>query len=154
MLSENVHKDDGTAVMAAAETANNWLNTPAFTNAGFGPAQSEQAFGMAWLYNSAAPLAPSSNGMIQRFNREDTSSTMPYMMQGSGVAYLRPASAHPGIFIAVFAGGNTRNISEDIEYAVYQQLMTPNGTKAIAPSSLNTNMADVFMLEPLTDSDY
>jgi prepilin-type N-terminal cleavage/methylation domain-containing protein len=42
----------------------------------------------------------------------------------------RPASNHPGIVIVVFAGGNTKNLREDIDYPVYCLLMTPNGANS------------------------
>jgi len=41
--------------------------------------------------------------------------------------YPRPSSPHTGGFLATFCDGHTDFIDEDIDYAVYQQLMTPNG---------------------------
>ncbi len=41
--------------------------------------------------------------------------------------HARPASNHPGICVFAFCGGNVRTISEDIDYRVYKQLMTPFG---------------------------
>lgn len=37
------------------------------------------------------------------------------------------ASRHPGGVVVTFCGGNTRFVSEDISYLVYQHLMTPDG---------------------------
>jgi len=42
-----------------------------------------------------------------------------------GLAYSRPASAHPGGVNAYFCDNHFRFISEEIEYRVFTQLMTP-----------------------------
>ena len=38
----------------------------------------------------------------------------------------RPSSGHNGGVNAVFADGHTQFLNEDIEYTIYQALMTPN----------------------------
>ncbi len=48
-----------------------------------------------------------------------------------GLAYARPSSNHPGGVNVVFADGHLHYLSEDIDYKVYTQLMTPNGSEAI-----------------------
>lgn len=45
----------------------------------------------------------------------------------------RPSSSHPGGVNAAFAGGKTAFLSENIEYVVYQQLMTPDSAKSNMP---------------------
>jgi hypothetical protein len=57
------------------------------------------------------------------------------------------------VFNVAFAGGNARAIREDIEYRVYQQLMTPDGSKAVALDEPDLNMR-LFMQPPLAASDY
>jgi prepilin-type N-terminal cleavage/methylation domain-containing protein len=47
----------------------------------------------------------------------------------------RPSSNHPGGFLVVMCDGNSRFISEDIEYRVYCLLMTPDGANAKIASS-------------------
>ncbi|MCH8840804.1 MAG: hypothetical protein IH831_09055 [Planctomycetes bacterium] len=81
------------------------------------------------------------------------------MLEGipGGSRFARPASEHPEIVIAVFAGGNTKSISEQIAYRVYQQLMTPNGRNAQYAGlndTDNQDMRDLFNIPPLSDSDY
>ena len=39
----------------------------------------------------------------------------------------RPASNHPGGVVVSFCDGHVRFISQDIDYDVYKQLMTPGG---------------------------
>ena len=63
-------------------------------------------------------------------------------------------------FIAAFCQGNARAIREDIEFRVYQQLMTPQGQKAAYANTPNDHIEkDLplnkrFMNPPLSDSDY
>jgi prepilin-type N-terminal cleavage/methylation domain-containing protein len=47
----------------------------------------------------------------------------------------RPSSKHPGVVVMAFADGSTRIISEDIEYHIYQSLMTPVNKKSDMPQS-------------------
>jgi hypothetical protein len=115
---------------------------------------------MTWVYDSASPLAPGPNWQ-QRINRDDPNFIPPYMNASGpshqGARFKRPASEHPEIVIAVFAGGNTRPISEQIEYRVYQQLMTPNGRNATYPGLDDTGLATMresFNIPPLSNSDY
>jgi len=151
MLSENVHKDEsGTTAVNSS-----WLRTSAFISGT--PAQGEQPFGMVWVVpdtGNPSVLNPSP-AVQERFNRD---TTFPATYAGTGEQFTRPASEHPEIFIAVFVGGNTRSISEAIEYRVYQQLMTPNGAKSIWPSDLAVVLPNAFLnadpTRQLSDDDY
>lgn len=119
----------------------------------------EYRYGMTWAVSDysdpQAMLVPSPNE-FQPFNRD----TRPLANQINfdSSAFARPASEHPEIFLVAFCGGNTRAISQDIEFRVYQQLMTPNGQKAQAPDiNLNPNQKNpwlIFMNPPLAESDY
>ena len=44
--------------------------------------------------------------------------------------YARPSSNHSGGVVATFCGGNVQFVSEDIDYYVYQHLMTPDSLGA------------------------
>jgi hypothetical protein len=50
-----------------------------------------------------------------------------------GPEFARPSSEHPGGFQAVFVGGNTRYLSEAIDYAVYAQLLSSHGARTLDP---------------------
>lgn len=50
------------------------------------------------------------------------------------VEHLRPSSLHPGGVIASFADKHTQFLSEQIDYRVYQQLLTPNRGESHAPN--------------------
>ncbi|MCH7752975.1 MAG: DUF1559 domain-containing protein [Planctomycetes bacterium] len=159
MLSENVHKDE-----TAFPIHNSWLRTSGFLDSStqITPNIGEQPFGMVWIYDPTSPLAPGPNWQ-QRINRDDPDFFDSYMYASGaanrGARFARPASEHPEIVIAVFAGGNTKSISEQIQYRVYQQLMTPNGRNAQLPGTgfndqVNRDMRNIFNIPPLSDSDY
>ena len=151
MLSENIHKDDDDPLRSHHSS---WLRSSAFLRGsvtGYG----EQPFGMVWVYQANSPLSPAP-ATQERINR-DVDDALTYADANQGARFARPASEHPEIVIAVFAGGNTKSISEQIEYRVYQQLMTPNGRNAQYPgldSNGNRVMRNLFNIPPLSDSDY
>lgn len=166
MYSENTQKEDGTLF----NINNNWLSSSHWNSADNEKiAETEQAFGMTWVYaqpnknNPSAGLPDSS--VFQPFSkdyREPPNDNSSYISYGS--AFRRPASAHPGAFNVVFAGGNTRAINEQIEYLVYQQLMTPKGKKAVWKQGSNPPVPEVaknpsdprmsFMAKTFSDADY
>ncbi len=47
----------------------------------------------------------------------------------------RPSSKHPGGVVMSFADGSTKFISQDIQYHVYQALLTPSNRKSDMPQS-------------------
>lgn len=55
-------------------------------------------------------------------------------LQESGPEFARPSSAHPGGFQAAFVGGNTRYLSDSIDYVVYAQLLSSDGFRTVDPS--------------------
>jgi len=163
LFSENVHKDP-----MINNRASTWLG-PIQNNNLLAPAQlaanatwdlnPEQRFGMTWHYDDATPFAP---GAFQPLNRDDDTLTGELYMD-FGARFARPASEHPEVFIVAFCGGNTKEISEAIDYRVYQQLMTPNGAKAafyetpnvsIEQEVRDNNGGNGFMTPPLNEGDY
>lgn len=140
LLSENISKDENVA---------NWLTYNLSLNV-----YPEQYYGMVWVA-SLNPVPTNRDYGQERFNRETVSPKNRYIDEGA--RFARPASAHPEIFIAVFAGGSTRSIRANIDYTVYQRLMTPNGKKCIDPSN-TTNISQAIssfrQLPSLSNSDY
>ncbi len=158
LMAENSQKDDGTEGNSAEQTAtrHSWLKTPGLNGGGgITSNQAEQAFGMVWVYSPGSAAVPPS-ALFRRFN--DRNPIEPYMTAPlGGIPYARPSSEHPDIFMTVFAGGNTRAISEDIDYRIYQQLMTPNGNKAEYPGQTdaqNITMRQEFSAKQLADDEY
>lgn len=165
MYSENVHRDPTVSLGTAT-----WLgpiqNTAYGAKSSMGATQSdmqsnpEQRFGFMWPYVKSSPLTPPDTN-FQPINRD--------FMQGQAVGpygsfgqrFARPASEHPDVFVAVFCEGNTKEISQDIAFQVYQQLMTPDGQKiedvTNNPGYLiekNAPAAQRFMNPPLNEADY
>lgn len=173
LASENVHKDDGSTTSARSTwlgmtqpPALNWIQMQ-FQGSESQRAQTEQAFGMVWVYTDASsstptmnPQPPSGNqnpDVFAPFNREGPQFSGEYVQQGT--AYRRPASSHPEVFNVVFAGGNTDTLSESIEYRVYQQLLTSNGQKAVnfdgkREIDIETNGGMGFTARPISEDDY
>jgi hypothetical protein len=152
LLSENVHKDH--PGMPGASFANNWLRTEALGSGN--PAVAEQYFGMVWVFGGQNVQQWQNPYQLQeRINRDSRDLGGNY--QDEGRVYARPASAHPDLFIVSWASGATQSIGADIEYRVYQQLMTPNGAKCVWTEAPNQTLPNAFLnADPtmrLTDSD-
>ncbi len=72
-----------------------------------------------------------------------------------GLAFARPASAHPGGVNAYFCDNHYRFITEEIDYHVYTQLMTPRqGTMAIDLSGTTPTTANPRWDYILGEADY
>ncbi len=118
MFSENIHKDENLA---------SWVAPPLIAELGF----YEQLYGMVWfVYDpfDTPPVPPMISGEQAPISRDTIDDTTFYEFSYSGGnpqaypgMFARPASAHPEVFIVVFAGGNTRQISNNIDYSVYQR---------------------------------
>ena len=161
LLAENVHKDHDQIVNSGQ--VGTWLGPiiPDFQDyADYDSSISmetnpEQRYGMTWVLYSQAPLRAFGNA--QEPINQDTSNGALYGSQGA--RFSRPSSEHPEIFIAGFCGGSVKSINANIEYRVYQQLMTPKGAKAALPETPNMLIENsvqggVFMNPPLSDSDF
>jgi prepilin-type N-terminal cleavage/methylation domain-containing protein len=152
LLTENVHRDLTT-----------WLGpvqTPPSGNVdSLAPDMSdnpEQRFGFVWVYDEGtAPGQPPAN-MFAPINREADLQPSSYANEGS--VYAHPASTHPEVVVVAFAGGSVSELAETIDYAVYQQLMTPAGLKAMdttqRPPVLIEKPNRTFMTKPLNAGDY
>ena len=155
LLSENIHKDDN--------QGHTWLSSSVLNvgNALAVQHSTEQAFGMIWAYSNAATFNNPPDSLFYRFSRTQNSSGVDYtgdfIQANNGIPFARPASSHSGLFITAFVEGNTKSINEAIEYRVYQQLMTPNGAKAVyagQDATQNRDMQNAFNAKPLSNSDF
>jgi prepilin-type N-terminal cleavage/methylation domain-containing protein len=71
--------------------------------------------------------------------RDQTTGTIAF-----GVEVCRPSSRHPGGVIVAFGGGNTQFMNDEVEYHVYQALMTPDGKKSNQPNPKYLLKADDY----------
>ncbi|MEX2171604.1 MAG: DUF1559 domain-containing protein [Pirellulales bacterium] len=118
MLSENIHKNPLYC----------WLGVS-------GDQFGEQHFGMNWVVNGqpdGASTAPTNQARISLENPRVLDVTT---ADSQGYPYYsRPASTHPGNGVnVIFADGHGDVLVPEIEYVVFQQLMTPNGRKCEDP---------------------
>ena len=140
MLSENIHKD--------------YDATPQFS---WFSGWSEQQLGMVWVPNDQ-PVPGNTLEDQEQINREDSNN-----FDASIPRFARPASAHGGGVNVAYCDGHGGFVREDIDYVVYQQLLTPNGRKSEDPRGHVPNTTDlptnspirVFRTaQPLTEGDY
>jgi prepilin-type N-terminal cleavage/methylation domain-containing protein len=164
LTSENVHKDIDVSGMPCTwlgPLQTNFLSTTPAASAANSTMTTnpEQRFGMVWPYISGSHLNPGKMN-IQPFNRDFDQNDTPAPYSTFGSRFARPASEHGEVFVVSFCGGNTREINENIDFRVYQQLMTPDGQKiaeADDPTYLiekDLPTAERFMVPPLNDADY
>jgi prepilin-type N-terminal cleavage/methylation domain-containing protein len=167
LFSENVNKDVQALALGRTATWLGPLQQQQFTPNGTNPAVNvqmssnpEQRFGMVWVYDEESPFAPNFS-LVQPFNRDDDSYSGAF--GEAGPRFARPTSTHPEVFMVAFCGGNNKEISENIEYRVYQQLMTPNGQKVASYEKENilieaemrqNNNGKGFMTPPLNEGEY
>ena len=152
MLSENVHKNENYS----------WLGVGA---GGLG----EHQFGMVWITgaDSNTPL----NDAITQADSELSSAATADKRQApfsfapgvefyAGVpGYVRPASNHAaGTFNVIFADNHGLSLNAELDYIVYQQLMTPNGRKCVDPFNHdgfgNEPMTNYLAAPPVSEADF
>jgi prepilin-type N-terminal cleavage/methylation domain-containing protein len=145
MYAENIHKNyDSTTSNGAPAFA--WL---------FG---SEQQLGFVWvvptLASATAPVPGDGIGDQEALNRDSVGDSK---FIPTHPRYARPSSAHKGGMNVTFCGGNAHFLRDDIDYTVYQQLMTPNGRKCVNPN-LHTDtgaaMTKFTKGAPLSQNDW
>jgi prepilin-type processing-associated H-X9-DG protein len=147
LLSENCHKSYE-PVSAGNPARFTWL---------FG---TEQHLGIVWVV-STAPQPGNSIVDQERINRvgEDAYSHDP-VFDPNLPRFARPASNHgPGVNVA-FADGHSKFLSDDIEYIVYQQLLSAHGKKCVDPAGHNLNLSPGDPIHtfrnapPLSEADF
>jgi len=161
LLSENDNKDYEPAMSGAPYFT--WLggaDTNSDGNLEFG---TEQQLGFVWVVelNPQPDPSPETSTSItnqERINRE-TGIVTKFPAQIPDFA--RPASHHTSGVNVVFADGHTQFLREDIDYLVYQRLITPNGRKCVDPvawgnpvGSTPPAIVTFHKAPPLSEADY
>jgi prepilin-type processing-associated H-X9-DG protein/prepilin-type N-terminal cleavage/methylation domain-containing protein len=137
MFAENIHKTyDSTSPSGAP--AFGWL---------FG--NFEQQLGFVWVVptSGTSPAQPVGNSVTDQepLNRADAATYPPDIPR-----YARPASPHGGGMNVAYCDGHSDFLRDDIDYAVYQQLMTPWGRKCDDPAShRGPNTAGLSATDPI-----
>jgi prepilin-type N-terminal cleavage/methylation domain-containing protein/prepilin-type processing-associated H-X9-DG protein len=144
LLAENIHKTYFPPV-GGGPPLFGWIGAPEdYVSTG-----TEQQLGMVWVANPTPPptLQEQINGNVDQL--ADFDPRIP--------RFARPAGPHGDGVNVVYADGHGQFLRSDIEYDVYQRLMTPNGRKCVDPVShtpINAEIDYFRKLPPLSDADY
>lgn len=164
MRMSGVRDGAGTTILFAENINKTYLssgNLPMFSwLAGsdklLGPGPSEQQLGVVWVVPSTgtAPVPGPAIGDQERIggNKDDIVDFDPAMPR-----FARPGSAHGSGANVAFCDGHSSYLRDDIDYIVYQQLMTPNGRKSVnvADHSDNGQAMTAFRnAPPLNEKDF
>jgi prepilin-type processing-associated H-X9-DG protein/prepilin-type N-terminal cleavage/methylation domain-containing protein len=141
LFAENIHKSyDATGAIGGAP-AFGWLGGDWTTGA------VEQQLGFVWVVptpagatSPAQPVGISVNDQ-EAINRDTASAPLSPQYKPTIPRYARPASAHSGGVNVAFCDGHGDFLRDDIDYTVYQQLMTPWGRKCVDPADHNNGTA-------------
>jgi prepilin-type N-terminal cleavage/methylation domain-containing protein/prepilin-type processing-associated H-X9-DG protein len=143
MFAENFHKS-----YQSASGANmfSWLGNAV-------PAEpAEQRFGIVWVADTT-PQPGLARTDQERINGNATETVdFPF----AAPAFARPAGTHGSGVNVAFCDGHGGFIRDDIDYIVYQQLMTPNGRKCVDPAGTATlqEIQTFQAAAPLAEDDY
>lgn len=113
----------------------------------------ERQLAFVWYADMATPSTPGAADGItgppleNRINRHIGEDPL-YL----DIKYARPASYHPNIVNVAFCDGHVRTLSQDIDYLVYTQLMTPRGRDAKFVG-VQTQVDPVFRVIPLDEKN-
>jgi prepilin-type N-terminal cleavage/methylation domain-containing protein/prepilin-type processing-associated H-X9-DG protein len=158
MLSENLNKKYDPVGSGAAAFYFTWLGGAGGTSPNYNPTfGTEQQLGFVWVVN-ANPQPGTGLNNQERINRDSAVAAPDWNPRQTNFA--RPASAHSGGVNVAYADGHTGYVREDIDYTVYQRLLTSNSKKCVDPLDWTDNLGagepiDVFRKAPvLTESDY
>ncbi|MEM1305064.1 MAG: DUF1559 domain-containing protein, partial [Planctomycetota bacterium] len=148
MLSENIHKNENYS----------WL--------GVAPSElGEQQFGMVWITAGAGSSGSTTVDTLITTNPSGSHEQAPLSFADATVfpantpGYVRPASNHAsGAFNVVYADSHAGSLNADLDYIVYQQLMTTKGRRCVDPVD-HTNTADEPMVSyrnapPISEADF
>lgn len=161
LFSENVQKDAGINTWLGPVNGDE-LRTPDNPLATSMASNPEQRYGMTWAWDQNQPLQPEVD-LFQPFSKDmrtTNSGTFTDTGDQDTNPFARPASSHRADgFVVGFCGGNVDIINNDIDFRVYQQLMTPSGLKAAHANSPQVSIEQTlspngFMNPPLSDNDY
>jgi prepilin-type processing-associated H-X9-DG protein/prepilin-type N-terminal cleavage/methylation domain-containing protein len=129
LYAENIHKSYDSTSATSSAPAFGWLG---------GDWQSgsvEQQLGFVWVVptTGTSPSQPVSTSVNDQeaINRDTAPTPFTPLYPANMPRYARPASAHSGGVNVAFCDGHGDFLRDDIDYGVYQQLMTPWGRKCV-----------------------
>jgi prepilin-type processing-associated H-X9-DG protein len=154
LYTENIHKSYDSVTSDGAPAISwlgRWSNTPSSKT-------HEQAVGFVWVVpaNGTSPAQPVGNTVNDQEAINRNTSTG-FTFSPDTPRYARPAGSHGDGANVAFCDGHGMFLRQDIDYVVYQQLMTPNGRKCVDAASNNppSNIIKAFQnAPPLSENSY
>ena len=143
MYAENFHKN---YLAATGAPMFSWLGNAVASEI------MEQRFGIVWVAHTT-PQPGSTRTNQERINGNSTS-TVQYPFDIP--LFARPAGTHGSGVNVAFCDGHGEFIAENIDYIVYQQLLTANGRKCVDPAGTATitEIQKFQAAPPLAEDDY
>ena len=154
MLSENIHKSYEPVGASGSSPFFTWLGGDGLD------VGTEQQLGFVWVVNDNPQPGPPASTALDEQERINRIASGILTFNPNIPRLARPASNHSGGVNVVFCDGHGQYLREDIDYLVYQRLMTPNGKKCVDPrdwtANLNVNqpIRTFRTAPPLTEADY
>jgi prepilin-type processing-associated H-X9-DG protein len=144
MFAENVHKTYLPVSPPATVPVMSWLGNPN------GKLPSEQQLGFVWVANQNPQ--PGTSLTSQEAINGNSSQAIDF--DPAIPNYAIPSSGHGSGVIVAFCDGHSSFLRQDIDYKVYQQLMTSDGRKCEDPTGGNAAEINAFrILPPLSEKD-
>jgi prepilin-type processing-associated H-X9-DG protein len=143
LYAENFHKN---YLAASGAPTFSWLGNAVANEI------MEQRFGIVWV----ALTTPQPGNTRTDQERLNGNSSAIVAFPFDIPAFARPAGTHGGGVNVTFCDGHGDFISDDIDYIVYQQLLTPNGRKCVDPAGPATQdeILKFQKAPPLAEDDY
>jgi prepilin-type N-terminal cleavage/methylation domain-containing protein/prepilin-type processing-associated H-X9-DG protein len=115
----------------------------------------EQRFGIVWVVNTTPQPGNSPTDQERINGNADAFVEFPFDIP----RFARPAGTHGSGVNVAFCDGHGDFVRDDIDYKVYQALLTPNGRKCVDPTRPTADPQPQPILEfrsaaPLADDDY
>jgi prepilin-type N-terminal cleavage/methylation domain-containing protein/prepilin-type processing-associated H-X9-DG protein len=153
MLCENVHK---TYTTSGNLPWFSWL-APAI---GIDKPGAEQQLGFVWVVPPSGTTNPAPNPNYSLNAQERIGGNWASLGEFDPAfpRFARPASSHGSGANVAFCDGHSQYLRDDIDFKVYQALMTPNGRKCIDPANPGATGTDPIKTfrngPPLAEKDY
>lgn len=145
MFAENIHKTYLTVSPPSTTPKMSWLGNPN------GKLPIEQQFGFVWV---VSPNPQPGNGITDQESINGNSAQL-VDFDETIPRFARPASGHGSGAIVAFCDGHSSFLRQDIDYKVYQQLMTSSGRKCDdLIGGDNATITGFRNLPPLSEGDY
>ena len=102
--------------------------------------------GMVWLYRlddpSKTTRTTTQAGQVKVENKINGDKLSALV---GDLEHARPSSNHPGTVVAAMLDGSTKSINEEVEYHVYQALLTPQSKQSDVPNHLYLLKEDDYL---------